>query len=35
MVDGVAGTAFGGGNFDLRQDSIGETVSIFTTRGGL
>ena len=35
MVDGVAGNAFGGGNFDLLQDSIGETVTIFTTSGGL
>jgi hypothetical protein len=36
MVDGVtAGNVFGGGNFDLLQSSIGETVTIFTTSGGL
>jgi len=35
MVDGVAaGNVFGGSNFDLLQDSIGETVTIFTTSGG-
>ncbi len=36
MVDGVtAGSVYGGNNFDLLQDSIGETVTIFTTSGGL
>jgi hypothetical protein len=35
MVDGVAANnVFGGSNFDLLQDSIGETVTIFTTSGG-
>jgi len=35
MVDGVAaGNVYGGGNFDLLQESIGETVTIFTTSGG-
>jgi hypothetical protein len=35
MVDGVAaGNVYGGSNFDLLQDSIGETVTIFTTSGG-
>jgi hypothetical protein len=35
MVDGVAaGNVYGGGTFDLLQDSIGETVTIFTTSGG-
>jgi hypothetical protein len=36
MVDGVtAGNVYGGGNFDILQNSIGETVTIFTTSGGL
>ncbi|MHB1393710.1 MAG: hypothetical protein ACYCYE_11680 [Clostridia bacterium] len=36
MVDALtAGNSFGGGNFDLLQSSIGETVTIFTTSGGL
>jgi hypothetical protein len=36
MVDALtAGNGFGGGNFDLLQSSIGETVTIFTTSGGL
>ncbi|HYE83277.1 MAG TPA: hypothetical protein VEG39_14070 [Clostridia bacterium] len=35
MVDGVAaGNAYGGNIFDLLQDSIGETVTIYTTSGG-
>ena len=35
MVDGIAaGNVFGESNFDLLQDSIGETVTIFTTSGG-
>lgn len=34
MVDGVAGNVFGGSSFDLLQDRIGETVTIFTTSGG-
>jgi len=35
MVDGVAaGNVYGGSNFDLLQESIGETVTIFTTSGG-
>ena len=36
MVDGVAaGNVYGGSTFDLLQSSIGETVTIFTTSGGL
>jgi len=35
MVDALtAGNGFGGGNFDLLESSIGETVTIFTTSGG-
>jgi hypothetical protein len=35
MVDGLAaGNVYGGSNFDLLEDSIGETVTIFTTSGG-
>lgn len=35
MVDALtAGDGFGGSNFDLLRDSIGETVTIFTTSGG-
>jgi hypothetical protein len=36
MVDGItAGNVYGGGNFEILQDVIGETVTIFTTSGGL
>jgi hypothetical protein len=35
MVDGLAaGNVYGGGNFDILQNSIGETVTIYTTSGG-
>lgn len=35
MVDGVAaGNVFDDSSFDLLMDSIGETVTIFTTSGG-
>ena len=35
MVDGVAaGNVYGGGNFEILQNVIGETVTIFTTSGG-
>ncbi|HOR85384.1 MAG TPA: hypothetical protein PLL98_02750 [Bacillota bacterium] len=36
MVDGVAaGNVYDGSNYDLLRSSIGETVTIFTTSGGL
>ena len=36
MVDGVAtaGSVYGGNIYNLLQDSIGETVTIYTTSGG-
>jgi len=36
MVDGVAaGNVYGGSSFDILQGSIGETVTIYTTSGGM